>query len=81
MKRLDFEFDSGDAGGQAAGVAGTAEGDGDFETDNLASTGETSGGGQVSPTQDTRDGLQGRAEPAGGLKEAIDEVSSGKILP
>jgi hypothetical protein len=87
MKRTDFEFD--DAGGQATDVAGTTEGDGDFETDDLPSTGETSSGGQVTPTGDTRDGIQGRKEDhdrdrtghGGGLSRVIDQVSSGKILP
>jgi hypothetical protein len=81
MKRADFEFDDA---GRANDAAGTPEGDGDFETDDLPSTDETSGGGQVSPTEDTRDGLQGRAERGGGLGkviDVIDEVSSGKILP
>jgi hypothetical protein len=78
MKRADFEFDDA---GRADDAAGTPEGDGDFETDNLPSTGETSGGGQVSPTDKTNDGTQGRAERGGGLGRVIDEVSSGKILP
>jgi hypothetical protein len=84
MRRVDVEFDDPDrSGGQAKDVAGTPEGDGDFETDDLASTGETSSGGQVASNQDTRDGFKGRAPTGerGGLSQLIDEVSSGKIRP
>jgi hypothetical protein len=75
----DFEFDSKSKTDE---VAGTPEGDGDFETDNLPATGETSGGGQVAP-HDTRDGLQGRkkAEEPSGFMKVIDEISTGKIQP
>jgi hypothetical protein len=69
---------------EAGGVAGTPEGDGDFETDQLPDTGETSAGGQVSTTDDTRDGTAGRSEAAeskGGLKHLAEELGVGKILP
>jgi hypothetical protein len=85
MSGPEFEFD--DAGGSARDVAGSPEGDGDFETDNLPATGETSAGGQL----DTGEAERGksstsRAEVPGahkptGLEMIIDEISSGKILP
>jgi hypothetical protein len=62
-------------------VAGSPEGDGDFETDQLPSTGETSAGGQVSTRDDTRDGVQGEEEKKGGLAYLLDEISTGKIQP
>jgi hypothetical protein len=80
MDRQDFEFNGSE--GRASDAAGTPEGDGDFETDNLPATGETSAGGQVGP-HDTRDGLEGRkqAEEPSGLMKVIDEISTGKIQP
>jgi hypothetical protein len=69
MAGTDFEFDEADD--QASPVAGTPEGDGDFESDNLPSTGETSSGGQVLPT----------VKPESELKQVIDEISAGKIRP
>lgn len=45
MAEPEFEFyDSGD---RATDMAGTPEGDGDFETDGLPEMGVTSAGGQV----------------------------------
>jgi len=79
MAGSDFEFENDS---RASDVAGSPEGDGDFETDNLPSTGETSSGGQV-----TLDGQPGLKKPAEadtelhGLMKVIDEVSSGKIQP
>jgi segregation and condensation protein B len=63
--------------------AGTPEGDGDFESDGLPDTGETSAGGQVGPPGDNREGLEGRAEhhEPEGLMEVLDEISTGKIQP
>jgi hypothetical protein len=81
MDRPDFEFNDSEARAQDA--AGTPEGDGDFESDGLPDTGETSAGGQLSPTRDSRDGLEGRKkreEPAGVMK-VVDEVITGKIQP
>ena len=66
---------------RAADVAGTPEGDGDFETDNLPSTGETSAGGQVSIRDDMRGDTAGRAKSEGELGRVIDELSAGKIQP
>ena len=79
MAGTEFEFDDDSRGSD---VAGTPEGDGDFESDDLPSTGETSSGGQVS-----LDGQPELKKPAEadkelhGLMKVIDEVSSGKIQP
>jgi len=87
MKRADFDFDdmsSGlDASNEPTHVAGSSVGDGDFESDGLPSTGETSAGGQVGPPHDTRDGVQGReqhGEPSE-FRKVIDEVVTGKLQP
>jgi len=85
MERADAELD--DPRDTAADVAGTPEGDGDFETDNLPSTGETSAGGQVSTTNDTHERLndgvkhEDMREKVSALEKIIDEVSTGKIQP
>jgi hypothetical protein len=80
MGRPEFEFDDSDSRAQDA--AGTPEGDGDFETDGLPATRETSSGGQVAP-HDTRDGVEGREpqDKPSGFRKVIDEVSTGKIQP
>jgi hypothetical protein len=61
-------------------VLGTPEGDGDFESDGLPDTGETSAGGQPTPRKgrETDPGTH-RAEP--GLKHLVDEIVTGKIQP
>jgi hypothetical protein len=81
MALPEFEFD--DSESKAEDAAGSPEGDGDFETDNLPDTGVTSAGGQLSPKRDSRDGLEGRAEhhEPEGLMKVIDEISTGKIQP
>ena len=56
-------------------VVGTPEGDGDFESDGLPETGETSAGGQVTPTKDSAAG------ELTGLEKVIDEISSGTLQP
>jgi hypothetical protein len=68
------EYGSDDSENRASDVAGSPEGDGDFESDGLPSTGETSAGGQVSTPDDT-------AKKLSGLEEVIDEISTGKIIP
>jgi hypothetical protein len=79
MANPEFVFDESD--GRASHVAGTPEGDGDFETDNLPSTGETSAGGQVLPPRDALHGMPGLKKAENELEKVIDEVSTGKILP
>jgi hypothetical protein len=81
MSDPDFEFN--DSESRAQDTAGSPEGDGDFETDNLPDSGETSAGGQIGPPGDSREELEGRAEhhEPEGLMKVIDEVSTGKILP
>jgi hypothetical protein len=74
MAKPEFEFDEDND--QESRVAGTPEGDGDFETDDLPSTGETSAGGQVLPPEDTPEGAE-ESE----LLKIIDEISTGKIQP
>jgi hypothetical protein len=62
-------------------VMGTPEGDGDFESDGLADTGDTSAGGQPVPKQDdAAESGAGGDEPAG-LEKVIDEISHGTLLP
>jgi hypothetical protein len=79
MGRPDFDFD--DAGSKAPDVAGTPEGDGDFESDNLPDSGETSAGGQVAPQRDLPEGSKPEnAEPTL-LEKVIDEISHGTLLP
>jgi hypothetical protein len=85
MSEPEFEFD--DAGRGRADIAGSPEGDGDFETDGLPSAGETSAGGQVDASGAERG--KGGAPRAGvaaphkptGLELIIDEISTGKIMP
>ena len=79
MAKPEFEFDEADD--RASHVAGTPEGDGDFETDNLPSTGETSAGGQVLSPTNSQAGMRGLKKVESELEKAIDEVSTGKILP
>jgi hypothetical protein len=81
MDRPEFEFDDSEARAQDA--AGTPEGDGDFETDGLPDTNETSAGGQVGPPHDARDGVEGRKQPVepSGFMKVVDEVITGKIQP
>ena len=86
MKRLDFDFDDG--GSETEDVAGSPQGDGDFETDNLPDTGQTSAGGQIVPKKDV-EGVVDRTdqaeptltEPTGLLEKVIDEISHGTLLP
>jgi hypothetical protein len=79
MNKPDFEFD--DADGSAPDVAGSPEGDGDFETDELPSTGETSSGGQLDTGVAEGDGKDKPAHKRTGLEFVIDEISSGKLMP
>ena len=79
MAKPEFEFDEADS--RASGVAGTPEGDGDFETDGLPSTGETSAGGQMLSPRNARHGMPDLKKVESELEKAIDEVSTGKILP
>src|SRR5580692_7893462 len=65
MAKPEFEFEESDD--RESRIAGTPEGDGDFETDGLPSTGETSAGGQVLPP-----GNEGRGMPV--LKKAESEL-------
>jgi hypothetical protein len=79
MNRPEFEFD--DSESRARDVAGSPEGDGDFETDGLPDTNETSAGGQVlHKTARRPETVADRAEPTG-FERVLDEVSTGKILP
>ena len=79
MAKPEFEFEESDD--RESRIAGTPEGDGDFETDGLPSTGETSAGGQVQPPTDARHGMPGLKKAEDELEKVIDEVSTGKILP
>jgi hypothetical protein len=79
MNKPEFEFD--DAGGGAPDVAGSPEGDGDFETDELPSTGETSSGGQLDTGVAAGDGKDKPPHKRSGLEYVIDEISSGKLMP
>lgn len=85
MTKPDFDFD--DAGSRSTDTAGTPEGDLDFETDNLPSTGETSSGGQLNTGQaehgsheSPRRNVSESHHPTG-LEKVIDEISTGKIQP
>lgn len=78
MSSPEFEFDDD---GDPRDVAGSPEGDGDFETDNLPSTGETSAGGQLATVETEREATEKPAHKRSGLEFVIDEISSGKILP
>jgi hypothetical protein len=62
-------------------VLGTPEGDGDFESDGLPETGETSAGGQPRPGEDleVESGTEG-PEPKG-IEKVIDEISHGTLQP
>ena len=78
MAEPELEFyDSGD---RALDAAGSPEGDGDFESDGLPETGETSAGGQVARKTAQAEVAADRAEPTG-FEKVLDEVSTGKILP
>jgi len=67
-------------------VLGTPEGDGDFESDKLPETGETSAGGWQGPV---KGGLaeHASAEPPErrdrpmGLEKVVDEISHGTLQP
>jgi segregation and condensation protein B len=62
-------------------VIGTPEGDGDFESDGLPETGETSAGGQQGPVKGgLAEHTTEHAEPSA-VEKAIDGVSHGTILP
>ncbi|HEV2620330.1 MAG TPA: hypothetical protein VGU23_10385 [Acidobacteriaceae bacterium] len=80
MSRPDYEFDDA----TATQAAGTPQGDGDFETDNLPSTGETSSGGQLNTGEaDRRKNEASRAEVPGpqqptGVEKGIEEAG-GKL--
>jgi hypothetical protein len=56
-------------------VLGTPEDDGDFESDGLPDSGETSAGGQVTPAKDAATG------ELSGLEKVIDEISNGTLQP
>jgi hypothetical protein len=75
MSAPEFEFNDDSA---ARDVAGSPEGDGDFETDSLPSTGETSSGGQLDTGK-----AEEKKEPhkPTGLEYLIDEISTGKLMP
>ena len=77
------KFDFNDAGSTARDVAGTPEGDGDFETDNLPDTGETSAGGQVLPKKNDEEIVDpdAHAHPTGLLEKVVDKISHGTLLP
>lgn len=81
MALPEFEFDEPES--TAEDTAGTAEGDGDFESDGLPDTNLTSSGGQVALPYGTRDGVDGGKiqDELHGLMKVIDEVSTGKIQP
>ena len=81
MTEPDFDFD--DAGSGDPEVAGTPEGDGDFETDNLPDTGATSAGGQVLPKKNDGGVVDPDAHPhpTGVLEKVIDKISNGTLLP
>jgi hypothetical protein len=77
MAEFTFNGDSEDKP-----VPGSPQGDGDFETDGLPSTGETSSGGQL----DTGEAQKGRSStprgvPPEGVEKVVDEISTGKIMP
>ncbi len=73
MSQPDFEQED-----RATDAAGTPEGDGDFESDGLPETGETSAGGHVVPKDDRSTQERGEHER---LRHVIDEVITGKIQP
>ena len=81
MTLPNFDFD--DAGSGAPDVAGTPEGDGDFETDNSPDTGDTSAGGQVLPKKNDEGVVDpdAHAHSTGLLEKVIDEISHGTLLP
>jgi hypothetical protein len=59
----------------AEGSAGTPEGDGDFESDGLPSTGETSAGGQL----DVGEAARGRQATKRGVSpEGVETVRDDK---
>jgi len=77
------KFDFDDAGSGAPDVAGTPEGDGDFETDNLPDTGETTAGGQVLSKKNDEGVVDpdAHAHPTGLLEKVIDAISHRTLLP
>ena len=78
MSGSEFEFESNDA---STDVAGTPEGDGDFETDSLPATGATSAGGQLNTGQAEAGSKDVPPHKPTGLELILDEISSGKIMP
>ena len=58
------EFDFHDSGDRAMGMAGTPEGDGDFETDGRPDMGVTSAGGHVIPRTNAGESESHRIRPA-----------------
>jgi hypothetical protein len=62
-------------------VPGSPEGDGDFETDELPSSDETSAGGQLGTGDAERGSKDVPAHKPTGLEFIIDEISSGKLMP
>jgi hypothetical protein len=80
MGRTEFDFDSDDDG-RAAEAAGSPEGDGDFESDSLPATGETSAGGQPPPRADDPEQADETKHEPHGLERVIDEISHGTLLP
>jgi hypothetical protein len=62
-------------------VVGTPEGDGDFESDGLPETGETSAGGQLALEIDHAAESGPDHPELTGLEKVIDEISNGTLLP
>jgi hypothetical protein len=78
MSKPNYDFDDA----TATDAAGTPQGDGDFETDNLPSTGETSSGGHLNTgeadhrmNQATRADVPGPPKPTA-LEHVIDEIGA-----
>ncbi|HEV2646634.1 MAG TPA: hypothetical protein VGU46_09745 [Acidobacteriaceae bacterium] len=86
MSQPNYNFDDA----TAKDAAGTPQGDGDFESDNLPSTGETSSGGQLNTgeadrraQQSPRTQVPGPQQPTNlekQLEETADEISTGKLM-
>ena len=62
-------------------VLGTPEGDGDFESDNLPETGETSAGGHQGPVKGGLAELAPEHKEPTGLEKFVDEISHGTLQP
>ena len=62
-------------------VIGTPEGDGDFESDGLPETGETSAGGQQGPVKGGLAEHTTEGDRPGEVEKAVDDVSHGTIQP